>query len=279
MGLLLKKMKQILTLILISLYLMLFSSGVLFAREDKEAFVNRINKIPDFLQINKELPLNGSQYCGPVSASNSIVWMINQGYITSNKTYNQLELVKLLGNYMSVSRIGTNPEQFCKGIDHFLKDQQIKYRLLEYQGWRPCKKFKSKNNVDLEKLKTIFKSKTAVWLNVGWYRLQTNSQKKLFKRYGGHWVTLVGYGFDGNKINPDYLIVHDPSPDAGKQFRNEYLLLEKINSGILDSGNNFKYSGLPIKASTFYRVLKGLNHNINTNEVVIIDGAVVLEIN
>lgn len=258
--------------------LLLLSPEIIFSQKDDEVFIDRIDTIPDLIQINSELPLSGSQYCGPVSASNSLMWMINEGFIKNVKPVKQLEMVKSLGNYMSVSKIGTSPYQFCNGLDQFLKDNNIQYKILEYQGWRPCKGFKSQENVDIKKLKHIFKSKSAIWLNVGWYYLQQDSYASLFKRYGGHWVTLVGFGYDGNKENPNYLIVHDPSKDSGPEFKNEFLLLKKIDSGTLDSASSFNYKGLPVKANSFYRVVEGLNHNIHAEEIVILDGAVVLEI-
>lgn len=98
---------------------------------------------------------------------------------------------------------------------------------------------------------------------MGWYK--HDKKKDEYQRIGGHWVTLVG-----SKENQ--LILHDPSPRAGKKFSNEYVEYKKIESGKL-VGNK---TGLPTSAHAYIRLGEGM-HIKKSADCAIIDGAVLFK--
>ncbi|MES9851035.1 MAG: hypothetical protein ABW170_04300 [Candidatus Thiodiazotropha sp. L084R] len=168
-----------------------------------------INEIPDFTQTDvKEINSgNGQQYCAPVAVSNSIAWMSG----TENK---QLRLITRLAstNYMNTSlRNGTGTSGVLRGVDKISRELFGGFKTLIYQGWRKHPKSYSSGKIvpDISKLKSAVTRKSAAWLNIGWYKY--NKQSNEYRRYGGHWVTLVG-DLD------DQLILHDPAP-AERQGR------------------------------------------------------------
>ena len=91
---------------------------------------------------------------------------------------------------------------------------------------------------------------------------------------GGHFVTLVGYGYDGNSPNPNYLIVHDPASRAGMVL-NEYILPMRINSGLLHNSYSGNNSGRD--AEGFYK-MEGI-HTHPGADFGILNGVAVLEMN
>ncbi len=101
---------------------------------------------------------------------------------------------------------------------------------------------------------------SAVWLNVGWYRIDEPS--KTYNRVGGHWVTLVGY-------DTDRLIIHDPAPRAGHVFANEYVHVSVIQQGILADSRTGSYR--PAKG---YLLLGEGMHIKSIADVAILDGAI-----
>jgi carboxyl-terminal processing protease len=111
-----------------------------------------------------------------------------------------------------------------------------------------------------------------VWLNVGWHKY--NPSKGEYKRISGHWVTLVGYGKDENgRVNPKVLIIHDPSPRAGKGFSSEYATVSRIRSGTLVG----EWIGLPRRAAGYYKLGGGM-HVKKSADFAVIDGVIALKL-
>lgn len=237
------------------------------------AYLEKIYTTPDYLQTDPDyggLPGDppGAMYCGPVSVSNSLMWLDNNGFDnlvapdTTDRKRDQFDLIVELGSatYMDTSLdSGTGVYNLTWGVNDYISDKGYQYVRLGYQGWRyhPSEFSTGVDVPDLDWVKLGIRGYGSVWLNVGWYTHDAQSDE--YTRIGGHWVTLVGYGHDGSKDDPDYLIIHDPGSNA---FANEYALPERINSGTLN-GNK---SGLPRSAAGFHKLMGG-----------ILDGVVVLE--
>ncbi|WP_028580206.1 hypothetical protein [Desulfogranum japonicum] len=247
------------------------------------AYLDKVYDIPDYLQTDSAyggLPGGGTQYCAPVAVSNSMMWLDDHGFPdlasnTSDRKKDQFDVAQTLGSsaYLNTSLIdGNSAEDILLGVKKYILSKGYNYTRLQYQGWRyHSSEFSTNVNIpDLEWIQQGLLGNGSVWLNIGWY--EYDSASDVYTRIGGHWVTLVGYGSDGVAINPDYLIVHDPSPRAGSTFANEYVLTSQISSGKLQ-GN---YIGLPRSAAGFLTLSDGM-HIKSTADYGIIDGVIVLD--
>jgi len=227
------------------------------------ANLSYINQIPDFTQtdINEKQYGYGKQLCGPVAASNSIVWLYDQ------KLGQEALIKKLLSkDYMNTSlKNGTGTSGMLRGIDKVSTELFGEVRLLEYQGWRKHPS-KYSNGVKVPSIKWIkegINSDSTVLINVGWYK---QNGVDTYKRVGGHWVTLAGY-------TSDSLIFHDPAPRAGSSFSNEYVRVSVIRNGTL-TGNK---KGLPRSAKGYIQLGQGM-HIKGSADFAFIDGAIKLKI-
>ena len=246
-------------------------------------YLDRILTIPDYTQTDPAyggLPGGGGDYCGPVSASNSVMWLADNGFSnlapdSGDKKKDQFDVADTLGSptYMDTfANGGTSANGICNGIKEYLLDKGYQYSRLEYQGWRPAdSEFNTGVDVpDLAWTRDAIEARGGAWLNVGWYTY--NAAQNEYTRFGGHWITLVGHGHDGTALAPDYLIAHDPAPRAGTTFANEYILPVAISSGTLDGS----YTGLPRSATGYYRLTGGM-HISSAADFGIFDGIIVLE--
>ncbi len=219
-----------------------------------------VNEIPDFTQsrITGWQYGHGSEYCGPVAVSNSLVWM-------TNMRAGQADLAKLLASsrYMNTDVWkGTRTRDLLSGVHAIAIELFGGYSSLEYQGWKkhPLQYSTGTRVPDIRWITDGISKDSAVWLNVGWYKYDRHNN--IYRRVGGHWVTLVGY-------DSSILIIHDPAPRAGQLFANEYVHTSTIGSGALAG----EISGLPRPASGYLRLGKGM-HVKKVADVAIVDGAV-----
>jgi C-terminal processing protease CtpA/Prc len=227
-------------------------------------------------------PGGGSQFCCLVSIANSLMRLDSNGFqnLVENSGSpfdDQVKLVKLLSSkrYMDTSLTnGTGTTKLMRGVKKYIQDRGYEIAQLEYEGWRKHpQEMQTRFPVPrLSWIKEGILGNGAAWLNAGWYKY--NSSKDEYIRIAGHWVTLVGYGKDKNgKLNQNCLILHDPSPRAGKTFSNEYAIVDKIDTGTLVG----KWVGLPRSAVGYYKLGGGM-HIKNEADVAIIDGAITLKL-
>jgi hypothetical protein len=223
-------------------------------------FIAKINSYPDYTQTDPAyggFPGKGSDYCGPVSASNAIMWLSEHGFPnlsphTGDRKKDQYDVAYALGSakYMNTgiagAATGTNPTKFCRGLKQYVLDSGYKYASLEFQGWRDIPaEFDTRASVpDLEWARQGIRGNGCAWLSIGWYTYDRAADE--YTRFNSHWVTLVGYGHDGKIPNPEYLIVHNSATSSVSQ-PNEYILPEPIQSGTF-KGN---YPGLPCSAKGY----------------------------
>lgn len=228
-------------------------------------FLEKIDAIPDYSQRDPAydgLPGKGSQYCGPSSVSNILMWLSDNGFPnltphSEDRKKDQFDVIYALGSpkYMDTgltgsSTSGTNPTKLLSGLKKYIVDKGYAYNRLEYQGWRnvPYEFDTQVKVVDLKWLKQGIQGYGGAWMGIGWYNY--NPATDDYSRFDGHWITLVGYGHDGKEANLNSLIVHNSLTSSPNYPKNEYLFPEKINSGIL-KGN---YTGLPCSAVGYSKV-------------------------
>jgi hypothetical protein len=259
-----------------------FSSS-LVVKEKESVFLEKINITPDYTQTDLTyggFPGGGGQYCCPVSVSNSLVWLADNGFPnlaprSDDRKRDQFDVAYVLGSpsYMNTSlENGTGSNKLCNGLKQYILDKGYTYNRLEFQGWRYVEpEFDTgEDTPDLNWVKHGVKGYGSVWLNIGWYTYDSLTDE--YTRIGGHWITLVGYGHDGSSPNPDYLIAHDPASRAGTTFANEYILPMQINSGTLKGA----YACLPHSAVGFYKMTDGMHISFRA-DFGILDAVIVLE--
>ena len=237
-------------------------------------FTSRIDSIPDYYQRDGSFggfPRKGSLYCGPVSISNTLLYYGLNGYHgiinrSGDPKKDQYNLIKKLGSsrYVNTGSHGSSPSDMVSGLKLFLSDHGYDSAKIHYYGFRTVPhEFGTGISVpDLNIARKALIENKAVWFNIGWYSFSRSRNE--YRRNGGHWVSLVGYGHNGKENDPDVLIIHDP--DTRWRF-NDYLKLEGIKSGTLTG----QIKGLPRDAAGFYRFRS------SNGKYGIIGGMVVLE--
>jgi hypothetical protein len=253
-------------------------------RESGGVYVEKVGSTGDMTQTEREakLPNGGRSHCGPVSVSNSLMWLAENGFENlsprlKDRRKAHFEVARSLGSkeYMNTNlKTGTGAGGVLEGLGRYIKDKGYEYRYLKFQGWRkhPERFGLSEPIPDLNWLKSGIEGNAGVWLNVGWYKY--NPWTNEYARIGGHWVTLVGYGVDEKgKADHAILIIHDPAPRGGKD-PHDYVRMELIDAGRLTG----KQSGLPRSAKGYYKMTGGM-HVKRTADFGILDSAIVLKMN
>ena len=247
----------------------------------------RIGRMPDLTEADPEakLPLAGRHYGAPVAASNGLAWLaLEKKYTRLLPPGNpgpglQGRLASRLGSrgYMDTEvHRQTGTPATLKGISRFLKEKDYPAEYA-YQGWRRVEKKFNRGWPwpDLDWIKRSLQGDSLVLLNVGWYRHDPG--KDVYQRFGGHWVSLAGYGVDEKgQPDPAILLIHDSSPRAGAEPAVEYVRLEPVTSGRL-AGN----SGMPKGVNSavgFFRLAAGMHINSERGDTCILDGVVTVSL-
>lgn len=239
-----------------------------------------IDQIPDLVQTDPKgnFARGGKSFCGPVAASNSLIWLKAGSKGKFTDTVAQYGVVNLLASaeYMKTDPVtGIGPSGLIRGIRKFVEnDIGDKDYLLDYQGWRSKPKgiATTVREPQIPWICSFVGPGKSAWINLGWYR--HDKEKNEYKRIGGHWVTVVGYGADEKGApNKQIVIVHDPSPRTGED-PNDYVLLTLLEKGTLVG----KKSQLPRPAKGLY-LMEGGMHIKSSADVAIIDGVVGLNLN
>lgn len=244
-------------------------------------YSKKVASTPDLMQRNSKLTNSGISYCAPVAVTNSLAWLAAHEFPKLLPTRSRdmesamLEVAGVLGSakYMNTDpNKGTGCSGVMKGVSRYIRDRGYEYERLEMQGWRKhARAFPPVAAIpQLAWIKKGLIGKSAVWLNVGWYKYDQSTNE--YNRIGGHWVTLVGYERDRRRKDPTVLIIHDPAPRAGRSFSNEFVSVEKIQSGTLTG----EKAGLPRNAEGYYKLGSGMHLNKKA-DVAILDVTVVLE--
>ena len=228
----------------------------------------------------------GRDYCCPVAVSNSLVYLARHGFpaLLSNGDgiQPQIDLINRLASsdyFGTDPQNGTPPGAVLTGVQKYVEAKGYGCERLEYEGWRQV----GRNNNGaikagrpaLDWIKEGIRSPNgAVWLNIGWYRQLDQGH---WKRIGGHWVTLVGYGgTDANAVvKPLLLLIHNPATrdnmNPADNLSNDVIHLEQIGEGTLDTGTKSTED-----AAGMYRV-SGLGLPLPSGvDAAFLDAAIVL---
>lgn len=247
-------------------------------RADSSPHLVKALSTPDYLQTDPAyggLPGGGTMYCAPVSVSNSLIWLDDNGFgllapNSADRKRDQFRMIVLLGSaeFMNTSlSSGTDVVGVLRGVSMYITQSGYRYRRLEYQGWRPHQA-RFSTNIDIPELhwiRTGIQGNGSAWVNIGWYRYSASSD--VYRRVGGHWLTVVGA-----TVPKNCLVFHDPSTRARRGIHYETGCLDEIDSGEMH-GN---YSGLPRRAAGFYKI-RGSIPLASNADTIILDGVVVLE--
>ena len=144
-----------------------------------------IFSLPSFSdEVYSNLKQENEYYCGPVSSANTIINLFN---------INQPNIVETLANYEKTKETGTTVNNLCKGIDKFLKNNNIKSNITYYGFINADKKYQKSQDINISQLQG------QGIINIGIYK----RYNKEFIRQEGHFVSFVG-------ISDNSIYVLDP---------------------------------------------------------------------
>lgn len=246
-----------------------FVAALAFALQATPAVAQEASKAeatPDFCQTDTQGKFNngGRMYCGPVAASNSIVWLARQGYpqlldSSESKKQSQIELIRTLASsgYMGTDGTkGTGPRSLMKGLHKYVTQRGYECERLEFRGWSPVdRRFNPTNApVTIESIsQAVAHPRGVVCANIGWYTHDEASDT--YTRHGGHWMTIVGAGVTSEGAQDDSTILfHDPAPRSGKSKATHYSRLQPLEGGTLTGTKR----GLPTTAKGVFEVRDGI---------------------
>jgi hypothetical protein len=206
-------------------------------------FTVRVSEYPSLWQRNPsaKLPGNGEKSCGPVSASNALMWLAEHGYrkllpdpnvatdTAGEREAAQVSLVRALvaAPYIEMGESQeTSARSVAEGVRRYIEAKGYEVERLEWRNVieggvpapAPAPPAAKPNGLPpptprfftMEEIKSAFRDGAVVWLGLGMMRSSENSPSG-YQRFGGHAVTLVGFGTDeAGRKNPNMLIIHDP---------------------------------------------------------------------
>ena len=249
-------------------------------------FIDRSKGVPDFCQTDPagKFPKNGAVFCGPTAVANSLVYLGGQGFprvlpAATNRPEAQILIIRELassGFMDTVDKGGTSPPRLMAGVECYLRQSGYRIARLEQQGWKEASR-RYPRQAEIPSLDWIEEGLShpdgAVWLNVGWYKREAGSD--IYARFGGHWITVVGYGQDQDGREDGLcLLIHDPAPRTGMTPRTQYVKLIPLSQGTLErklSGNKIRRH----EARGFFE-MRGEMVLKRGTDAAILDAAVVL---
>jgi len=246
------------------------------------ASLARLRQTPDLTQTDPALALpgGGESHCAPVAVSNALMWLVSQGFdrlapAGDSPAERQIALTRLLSTHRFLGtneQNGTGARSLLRGLHRYLEQTGHAYKRLRYQGWRAHSP-RFATGVKTPEMSFIhegLRDRSITLVNVGWYK--PSKDLRFFARNGGHWMTVVGAGFDERGAPaPDVIVLHDPAPYAGSEFAAEFARLEPLDGGWLSELK----TALPARG--FYR-LRGGMHVKREGEMAVLDGVVALEL-
>lgn len=241
----------------------------------------KVKATPDLCQTDKEagFPGGGGTFCAPVSVSNGLIALSERGFPRLRPTattlkQSQIQLVNILARkeYMDADD-GAGPASVMRGLQKYIEQAGYRIERMEYQGWRKGGRgHPAKAEIpNLAWIKEgIADPQGAVFLNIGWYMNEQGGRQ--FRRTGGHWMTLVGYGVSkAGRKDPSTFLIHDPAPRTGASGRTQYVKFENLTAGTL-VGND---APLPRSAVGYFRMGDGMVIK-KGRDLAILDAVVVL---
>ena len=234
-------------------------------------YYEKLMDMPDVNQSNSTLPGNGSNYCGPASASNGLAWLADNGYPDLFDQPDQVELMRDLGEYCNTNPSnGTGPVSMLNGLEDYIADSGYSIKRLEYQGMRNVIGWSQFNERTPSKdwMMQGLEGNSMVLLGVGWYEKDGND----YVRNGGHWITLAGY-----EVPWGVIYASDPSGRSANAYGSpwhEWITLDRLP----------RTASVQVESKSFpgnqcYSLGGDLLVNKNRGDVGILDSVIVLELN
>jgi len=193
--------------------------------------------VPDFCQRDTRFghfPFDGKIQCGPVAASNLLMYLNNTNFpgLMSKENpgpYDQFELINLLSSdrYMKTKKElgGTTPYNLMQGLKQYLKDNGYGADI-QYIGYQVDDHDKNQNltgggNITPMMIKDKSDEGFECIVRVGYYKDGV--------RVDGHYGTLVGFK-EGNLYK---VLIHDSSGGSGLEKKTDVweLISDKNKKG------------------------------------------------
>ncbi len=216
-------------------------------------YEEKVSFTPDLCQtdaIFADLPDAGRNMCGPTAFANILFALEHLGYSGlvpegSPGQPRERKLLELLtGEYLRLNAQGIGPVAALEGINRYLAERGYRCKL-EWRGWRYGGRFAAGRPVEWHWLCESVLGNSWVILNVGWYR--RDDSRECYYRFGGHWVTLVGFR---RATDVPILLVHDPARRSGPGKVTHEVRLQQ-----LDKGELAPWKGYPaLSAQGMYRL-------------------------
>jgi hypothetical protein len=249
-----------------------------------ESYTEKVEVTPDYTQTDPAYGgfVNGYNYCGPTAVSNSIMWLSDTGFPdlaphTDDRKRDQHDVIVELGSaaYFNTDPegYGTPPTSLMEGLKRYVTDKGYGYVRIAWQGWNALgtpPEFDTGVEVpEIDWVKVGVQGTASAWLLLGLGHYEPATDEYVLT--SGHWITLVGHGFDGQGVDPSYLIAHDPwSPG---DVTHAYVRLDPLQGGTFVPGVP---DAPPVtqSAAGYYRLIG--DFQFSAPEVYLL-GAVVLE--
>ncbi|MBX9688305.1 MAG: hypothetical protein K2X27_16470 [Candidatus Obscuribacterales bacterium] len=242
----------------------------------------RVVLTPDLMQSDPRaaLPSAGSTSCGPVAASNALVYLAKKGYpklldregIDSKE---QAKLARRLALMMGVNaKRGASPSSLLKALSRYIESRGYPIEFLKYQGREQLSpEFSSRiQKPDLQQIKDSLTERSAVLLLIGWYRY--SAKKDEYLSFAQHWVTVVGAGkIEEAGKRAEYLLIHDPAPRSGKLKNSDLVKCELLEHGYFSRYSMRRSSDV----NGFYKLSEGLKIKKGA-DCGILDAAVIMRL-
>ncbi|MFN3432228.1 MAG: hypothetical protein ACK46X_20045 [Candidatus Sericytochromatia bacterium] len=228
------------------------------------AAYSKVKLTPSFYQMDPtaEFDGNGSNFCAPTAVSNGLIYLAVgrglEGLVEETDHDGQVALIKELAEHMETDPDqGTSPGQILNGVYSYMENLEYSVGTMEVAGWRPLgsdnEEFSIAKKPSFAWLKDAAKNPdTVVLLNVGWYKAEAGG----YRRYGGHWVTVVGAGPGQWDLQ-----VRNPAIRAGDQARLSTVSFTTLGNNAAIAKTPAPARGLPPTLAGYYKVAgPGLPH-------------------
>lgn len=223
---------------------------------------------PAFYQMDPlaDFDGNGSNFCAPAAVSNGLIYLALARQLEhlapETDRDGQIALIKELAEHMETDPAqGTPPGRIIDGVYGYVQSLDYEIGRMEVAGWRPLgadnKEFSIGQRPSLAWLRKAAQDPdTVVLLNVGWYKAEGGR----YRRYGGHWVTLVSAGASASEFQ-----VRNPAIRALDQAGKAKVTLTALGSQFA----TVKGSGAPANMAGYFKVAgPGLPHGPSITAVL-----------
>lgn len=252
-------------------------------RPPPDRFTGRRDLTPDLTQTDPRagLPRGGRDSCGPVAMSDALLALAACGRPSlapanpdPHAAHARLARILASPDHMDTKTAGTGLTGMLRGATRYARSRGLEVSRAHALGWRATGREWRSDSTEplLDQIRRAHVTGAAVCLNIGWYRDGTTSDT--WTRFGGHWVTVAGYGVDAHdRPAPDVLILRDPAPRSGRKPSFQHATVHTATVGRLEGG----YRGLPRPADDIPRITEGLAFRRGAT-ACFVDGAVILDV-